>query len=70
MGKVNGLHNKVKPFAVLFWALGIVYLPTPDPAHRPGITPLPYTLHKACTYMVIVGSNLIEDALPPPPFPT
>ena len=43
MGKVNGLHNKVKPFAVLFWALGIVYLPTPDPAHRPGITPPPYT---------------------------
>ena len=35
VGKADRLRNKVKPFAALFWALGIVlYLPTPDPAHR------------------------------------
>ena len=32
--------------AVLFWILGnILYLPTPDPARRPGITPPLYSQH-------------------------
>ena len=40
MGKVDRLHNKVEPFAALFWACL-----TPDPARRPGITQQPYTKH-------------------------
>ena len=44
MVKVDCLRNRVEPSAALFWALGIVlYLPTPDPACRPVINPLPYT---------------------------
>ena len=53
MGNVDRLRNKVKPFTALFWTLGIVlYLSTPDPARRPGITLPPYTkhvTHAACT---------------------
>ena len=49
MSKVDRLINIFKPFAALFWALGIV--------------------QKACPYMVIVGSILNEDVLPPPPLP-
>ena len=43
--KVHRLRNKVEPFAALLWALGELYLPTPDPARRPGITPPLYTKH-------------------------
>ena len=49
MGKVTvpkcPSYLRVEPFAVQFWALGIVYLPAPEPARRPGITPPPYTKH-------------------------
>ena len=39
MGKVDRLPNRFEPVATLFRALGIVlYLPTTDPARRPGIT--------------------------------
>ena len=50
MGKLARLRNKVETFAVLFWAFGIVIANT--------------AVHKACPYMVMVGSNLTEDALP------
>ena len=46
MGKVDHFHNRVEPFVALFWAHGIeLYLPTPDPARWPGITPPPYINH-------------------------
>ena len=46
MGKKDRLHNRVEPFAALFWALGIVqYLPTPDPPRRPCVTAPLYTKH-------------------------
>ena len=48
MGKVDRLHNKVEPFAALFWALGIVYL-APDPARRHSTA-----VHKACPSMVML----------------
>ena len=41
---VDRLRNKVEPFAVVF-GLAVLLLPTPDPAHRPGITPPPYRQH-------------------------
>ena len=63
MLKVDRLHNKVEPFAALFWALGIVYL-APDPARRHSTA-----VHKASPDMVIGVSILSEDALPAlPPF--
>ena len=58
MDKVDCLRDRVEPFAVLFWAPSNVYLPIPDCARQPDIT-----LHKACPYMVIVGSFLNEDAV-------
>ena len=63
MGKVDRLRNKVEPFAALFWALGIVLDPCPPARHHSA------AVHKACPYMVIIGSILYEDALPPPLFP-
>ena len=48
MVKVNRRRNRVEPFAALFFAHGIihtVYLQTPDPACRPGITAPAYTKH-------------------------
>ena len=67
MDQVDCLRNRVEPFPALFWALGtVLYLPIPNPARRTGITP-PMYMYKACPYMVIVGSSLIDDALPPPP---
>ena len=73
--------NQHHKYTILRWAQWIVflieinlllpsalYLPTLDPARRPGITPPPYTKH--IKYMIIVGSILNEAALPhPPPFP-
>ena len=55
MGKVDRLRNRVEHFASLFWALGIELANT-------------WSVQKACPYMVIVGSILSEDALPPPLF--
>ena len=68
MLKVDRLHNKVEPFAALFWALGIVYL-APDPARRHSTA-----VHKACPSMVMlpvqwwwrVGLILKEDSCPLP----
>ena len=62
MGKVDRLRNIVEPFAGI-----ILGLPTPDPARRTGITPLPYTKHVLMYMVTIVGSILNENALPPPP---
>ena len=65
MSKVDRLRNRVEPFAALFWALGINLANTwPCPPARQNST----AVHKACPYMVIVGSILSEDALPPPLF--
>ena len=63
MGKVDRLRNRVESFAALFW-LSALYLPTPDPARRPGITAPPFT-----KYVLIwsFGAILNEDALLPPP---
>ena len=60
MGKVDRLRNRMNLLLPCFglWAL---YLPTPDPARRHHST----AVHKACPYMVIVGSIQNEDALPP-----
>ena len=63
MGKVDRRPNKVEPFVTLFCALVIVLANTwPCPPVRH----LSTALHKACPYMVIVGSILRVDALPPP----
>ena len=65
MGKVDRLHNKVEPFGALFWVLGIVlYLRTPDPARRPGITPPPYRQH----YHIKAGLVQKRRHVAPPPF--
>ena len=45
MVKVDRLRNRVEPFVVLFWALGIVLDKTYSPARRPGIIPPPFTKH-------------------------
>ena len=70
MGNVAHLRNRVEPFAFLFWALGIVSTVL---AKHLTLTAGPAslrrcTVHKACLYMVIVGSILHEDELPHPPF--
>ena len=65
MGKEACLHNKVEPL-LRFFELSALYLPTPDPACRAGITPLLYVVQTAWPYEDIPGSILIEDALPPP----
>ena len=63
MGKVDRLRNRVNPFTALFWALGNVLTNIgPCPPGRCHST----AVHKACPYMVIIGSILNEDALPPP----
>ena len=62
MGKVDRLHNRVETFAALFGALDIVLANTescPPAGHHST------AIQKACPYMVIVGSILKEDALPP-----
>ena len=71
MGNVDCLRNKVEPFTALFWTLGIVlYLSTPDPARRPGITLPPYTNHVMLPVRWWrVGSILNQDALLPSTFP-
>ena len=54
MGKVDRLHNKVESLLLCF-GLSALYLPTHDPARRPGITTPPYKKrvllygHAACT---------------------
>ena len=63
MGKVDRLRNRVEPF--LFWALGILLANTwlcPTAQHHSTAG------HKACPTIVIVGSILSKDALPPPLF--
>ena len=45
MGKVDRLRDRVEPFDARFWALGNVYLTTPDTARWPAITPPMYTKH-------------------------
>ena len=65
MGKVDRLRNIVEPFAGI-----ILGLPTPDPARRTGITPLPYT--KLVLYLYGHHSwfnSQRKRAAPPPPFP-
>ena len=37
-GQSVSSYWRVEPFAVLFWALATLFLQTPDPARRPGIT--------------------------------
>ena len=59
MGKVDRLRNRVDNFAELFQALGTVRAKTTD---------LSAAVHKACPYMVTVGSILSEDLLPLPLF--
>ena len=70
MGKVDRLCHRVEPFAVLFWALGIVLANTwpcpPARHHSPAV-------QSAFPYMVIlivrrwrICSTLTEDTLPPP----
>ena len=63
MGKVDHLRKRVEPFAVLYWALGIVLANT-----RPYPPSHPTAVHKACPFMVIVGSILNKDAWAPPHF--
>ena len=43
MGKMDRLRNKVEPF-LSYFGLSELYLPTPDPAGRPGITPPPQSM--------------------------
>ena len=63
MDNVDRLLNMIEPFAVLYWALGIVLVKTwPYPPSHPT------AVHKACPNMVIVGSILNKDALAPPHF--
>ena len=62
MGKVDRLCNRVVPFAVLFWALGIVLANTANTGLCPPARHHSTAVHKACPYMVIVGSILNEDA--------
>ena len=64
MGKEACLHNKVEPL-LRFFELSALYLPTPDPACRAGITPLLYVVQTAWPYKDILGSILKEDAFPP-----
>ena len=65
MGQVDRLRNRIEPFAALFWALGIALANTcPCPPARHHST----AVHKVFSFMVIVGSILSEDALPPPLF--
>ena len=65
MGKVDRLRSRVKPFAALSWGLGIVLANTwPCPPAQHHST----AVHKASSYMVIVGSIFDIDALPPPLF--
>ena len=60
MEKVDRLRIRIEPFGALCWALGNV-LTKPGPAHRPGITPPPYTRHvliwSGCMYG---GGELIQ----------
>ena len=52
MVKVDRLCNRVKPFAVLLWAFGIVlYLPTSDPCMPAG----PASLHRRTGSMSLYG---------------
>ena len=65
MGKVDCLRNIVEPFASLLWALGIVYLPTPDPARQPGIL-----LHRRTQSMSLYGQSWFNSQrrrVAPPP---
>ena len=71
-GQSASSYLTVEPFAVLFWALGIV-LDNTRPARRPGIAPPLYSQHFLILAMLTVrrrrvGSTLTEDALPPPPY--
>ena len=65
-GQSVSSYLRVEPFAALFWALGVVVLantwPCPPARHHS------IAVHKACPYMVIIGSILKENALPPSPF--
>ena len=67
---MDRLRYKVKPFAALFWALGIVlYLPTPDPARLPAIPPPPYTKHVLTVYGHSWFNSQRRRVARPPPFP-
>ena len=64
MGNVDSLRNRVEPFAAPFRALGIVYLPTPDPG--------PALLHRRTQSMSLYGHSWLNSLrrrvvpLPPP----
>ena len=74
MGKVDRLWNSVLPFAVLFWALGLILANSgscPGARHHSTVvqcTCFAYNVHKACPYIAIVCSILNKDALPKSPF--
>ena len=60
MGKVNCLRNRFEPLAALLWALGIVQHLT-----LPAGLSLLHRHTQSMAYMVIVGSILNKDVLPP-----
>ena len=61
---MDSLRNRVEPFAAPFRALGIVYLPTPDPG--------PALLHRRTQSMSLYGHSWLNSLrrrvvpLPPP----
>ena len=64
---------RIEPFAVLFWALGIVctraYTETVDPARRPSILQ-PWYWHCTVRQGVSYRFNLREDASAPSLYPS
>ena len=59
-------YSRVEPLAPCD-GLSVLYLPTPDPARRPSITPS-QDRQQVLICMVIVGSILNKDKSPPPTF--
>ena len=69
MGKVDCLRTTVYIELNLLlpcFGLTALYLSTPDPARQP-IASLYTAVHKACSYMVTVGS-ILKAEVPPPLF--
>ena len=68
MVKANRLYNRIEPFSVLYWPLGIVITHTAigDPARQPGI-PQPWFLH-GTVRQGSVRFNLSEEAPPSSPY--